>query len=186
MNGWVFVAAGAMCLLRGLRHHVRALVEVGDVRRCPGPNSFGVCDPTMGIATAKDEPCFSATHGVVTLVGEDYIHILGGQETVILMYQGLRPSVRAGQRVSPGQSIGASTGTLNFGVTAFAPDGTKSVDPASWLVSRGLRPVLSGKSALWCNVVREVAIPKDAREKCPLVLPSPAGFALFPVNIQTL
>lgn len=185
MKGLMLAAVGAACLLRGLRYPVRALVRSGEVKRCPGKNSFDVCDPTLSVVTSGGEPCFSVTRGTVALVGEDYVHILSRSETVILMYQGLLPSVRAGDVVSPGQPVGRSTGTLSFGVTSFTPEGASVIEPSSWLVSRGYRPTLKKSGALWCDVVREVTLPKTSQESCPLTLPEPSGFTLFPVRIQT-
>jgi hypothetical protein len=125
------------------------------------------------------------TTGVVALVGSDYVHVLSRAEPVVLMYQGLVPSVKAGQRVSPGQALGTVQGELAFSVTKMGPDDVAFVEPASWLASRGCRPVFKGDSDLWCGR-REVLVPKTARDKCEMVLPERAGFALFPVNYEML
>lgn len=180
----LLATAGVACLTRGLVRPTRALVRRGEVRRCAGTNSFGVCDTTMSIRTPLDETVYSATSGKVLVVGEDYVHVMSRQEPVILMYQGLNSSVGAGQSVRPGQSLGRSHGTISFSVTQMGPEGAQMVEPASWLVSRGQRPVLRGGTSLWCSGRRNIAIPSSINQQCGLKTPDPSGFALLPVNIQ--
>ena len=182
----LFTSLGAACLVRGLLRPVRALVSHGEIRRCSGANSFGVCDPSIGVVTTAGEKVYSTLSGKVLTVGADYIHVMSRNEPVIVMYQGLTPSVAAGQYIGVGQRVGTSSGNLNFSVTQMGPGGVQLIPPSAWLAARGCKIVESGNSenALWCAQGRHISVPASARQNCGLKKPEGASFALLPVSIE--
>lgn len=181
----VFTSVGALFLVRGLLRPVRAVVKSGEIRRCAGKNSFGICDTSMGIGTPAEERVYSNASGKVLMIGEDYVHVMSRDEPVILMYQGLNPDVKVNQHVGPGQSLGRSMGTLNFSVTQMGPGGATFIEPASWLAARGYKAVLKSKgNNLWCSHGREVTVPSAVKKNCDIRMPEKAGFALLPVSIE--
>ena len=100
-----FGTVGVVALVRGLYHSTRALVGAGKVVRCAGPSSFGACDPTDSIQTAKGETVYAVVSGKVVLRGDNVLHIASSYEPVILYYQGVVPSVKEGDTVGIGQTI---------------------------------------------------------------------------------
>ncbi len=182
----LFTSVGAALLIRGLLRPVRALARHGAVRRCSGANSFGVCDPSVGITTAAGEKIYSVLSGKVVTVGADYIHVLSRNEPVIVMYQGIEPSVQAGQHIGVGQRVGHSSGNVNFSVTQMGPGPVALIPPSAWLASRGCSVVEKnqGDKALWCAQGRHISVPTEARQQCGLRKPEGASFALLPVSIE--
>lgn len=179
-------ATGALCLIRGLHNPIRALVNKGTIRRCEGANSFGICDPSVEVVTTRGESVLATSSGRVVARGKDYVHVLVNNEPVILMYQGLAPSVVIGQFVSVGQELGGSEGTLNFSVTQMGPGTVRVVSPSAWLAARGCRVVASpdGNVSAWCAQPRNIVIPRETQQQCNFNMPEKAGFALFPVSIE--
>lgn len=181
----LLASVGAACLIRGLFRPIRALAKSGEIRRCAGTNAFGVCDPSMGIAVAAGASVYSALCGQVVAVGEDYLHVLAEDEPVIVMYQGVAPSVRLGQFLGSGQSVGTSLGDVNFSVTQMGPGGMSLIEPASWLAARGFKVLLNNTGpAHWCAQGRHISVPASARQKCDLRRPEGASFALLPVSVE--
>jgi len=181
---------GGLCLWRGLFHPHRAVVREGALRRCAGSNSFGVCDPSLQIVTLEGVSVYSTAPGKVVDIGDDYVHVLVKNENVILMYSGVYPTVRKGQHVSPGQTIGESSGEIFFSVTQFKSQNGQTVaqyvTPSGWLALRGAKPVVknTGDPSLWCAGGREIAVPSSAKSKCDLKTPDKASFALLPVSVE--
>jgi hypothetical protein len=145
-----------------------------------------VCDPSIGIVTSEGERVFSATSGKVVTVGSDYIHVMARHEPVILMYQGISPTVKAGQFVSTGQVVGHSSGTINFSVTQMGPGSISLIPPSAWLAVRGLQVLEEnlGNTSLWCAQGRHITVPTEARQQCNLRKPEGASFALLPVSVE--
>jgi hypothetical protein len=176
----LFGAVGAVALVRGLYHATRALVA-----KCAGPSSFGACDPTDSVQTAAGEPVYAAVSGKVVLRGDNVLQIASSYEPTIVYYGGLAPSVKEGDPVGIGQSIGASTGELTFGVSQFkAGNVLQNVPPGAWLASRGLTHVSGQTSNLWCDTGRTLTVNPDAKQACSFVLPDKPGFTLLPVSVD--
>lgn len=176
-------AFGAACLVRGLRNPVRALVRAGALRRCEGTNSFGICDPSLEITTNPGEPVYSVAEGTVIFQERDFVHVLSLREPVILFYQGVKTSLRAGDPLHVGEPLGESEGELIFSVTQVGPGGLSVIPPSTWLAARGFSPVQlnTGTTSLWCAQGRTLQVPKSS---CQFRAPEKSGFSLFPVNID--
>lgn len=184
----VWGALGAACVIRGFYHPHRAVVKRGSVLRCAGEtNQFGICDPGDIIETEEGEPVFATASAVVADAGDYYVNLLVNNESVILMYEGLEPSVEVGQHVGPGQQIGTSDGRLVFIVTQYKPNGVAEyVPPSAWLAVRGLQLVKDneGSEEPYCLGGREIVVPSAAKNNCDLHAPRKAGFALLPVTVE--
>lgn len=184
----LWTALGGVCIFRGFFRPHRAVVKEGAVQRCAGDtNSFGVCDPADVIETAPGEPVFATGPGVVTDVGDYYVNIVVENDAVVLMYEGLDPTVEKGQEVGTGQKIGTSDGRLSFIVTQFKPNGVAEyVPPSAWLAVRGQRLVVNntGSEEPYCAGGRDIVVPDAAATNCDLHSPRKAGFALLPVTVE--
>ena len=177
-------ALGALCVFRGFYHPHRAVVKNGAVKKCAGPNSFGICDPTDQIETAVGEPVYAAGPEVVE-VGSYYVHLVVQNEPVILMYEGLLPTVEVGQHVGAGQKIGESDGRVYFSVTQYRQNRVAQfVPPSAWLAVRGFKLVCNntGDQNAYCAQGRDIVVPDE--QVCSMKSPEKAGFALLPVTIE--
>lgn len=158
------------------------------MRRCAGQdNNFGVCDPSDVIDTQPGESVFSTAPAKVVDVGDDYVNLVAQNETVVLMYQGLSPTVEEGQHVGTGQKIGESQGRIFFSVTQYKPGmEAQFVAPSAWLAVRGLRLALknTGDEAAYCAGGRHIVVPDQYGKNCDLKLPRKAGFALLPITAE--
>jgi hypothetical protein len=188
---FVFAALGAAALVRGLWRPYRAVAKKGTVARCEGPNKFGVCDPTMGLNAASGTLIYATARGKVVAVGDDFVHIVGRNEAIVQLYQGITPAVVEGQHVGKGQTIGKSTGMVYFGVWQMKPaEGggflMQNVPPSAWLAARGARALVKnlGEANKWCEEPRNVIVPASVRQACGFKKPDPSGFALLPVQIE--
>lgn len=190
---WVLGALGVGALVKGFFRPHRAVAKKGTVARCSGPNQYGVCDPADALAVPAGDAIYATGAGKVVAVGDRFVHILVGNEPVILMYDGIEPDVIEDQYVGRGQTIGYSTGTVFFSVTELGPGRSGSlpyvasnVAPSAWLAARGMKEVVknTGAGNRWCEQGRNIAVPVDAGRACRLQKPDPAGFALLPVSVS--
>lgn len=179
---------GALALFRALFRPTRAVAKTGAVRRCAGSsNPFGVCDTSDVVDVAAGDSVFSTASAKAVDVGEDYVNLVVQNEPVILMYQGIVPSISEGQYVGTGQKIGTSTGRVFFGVTQYKPGGkVQFVAPSAWLASRGQRLVINntGDESAYCSQGRDIVVPQEAKRNCDLHLPQKPGFALLPITVE--
>lgn len=184
----VWGALGLACVARGFFRPHRAVVQSGSVLRCAGENNqFGVCDPSDVIETEPGEKVFSTGPAKVVSVGEDYVNLVVQNEPVVLMYQGIAPTVEEGQHVGTGQKIGTSSGRIFFSVTQYRPNGVSEfVPPSAWLAVRGQELVIdnTGDQSPYCVQGREIIVPADEKNNCNLRSPRRAGFALLPVTVE--
>ena len=184
----VWGGLGALALFRAVFRPTRAVAKEGAVRRCAGAsNQFGVCDPSDVIDVEAGESVFSTAPAEVVDAGDDYVNLVVQNEPVVLMYQGIVPTVEEGQHVGTGQKIGESTGRVFFSVTQFKPNGVAEfVAPSAWLAVRGQQLVRTntGDEGAYCAQGREIVVPRDAKLNCDLRLPQKAGFALLPVTAE--
>lgn len=184
---YVLGAIAAIAGVKALFRPRRAVVKEGAVTACPGTNRYGICDPTVVIEAVSGTPAYSTAQGRVVAVGPHFVHIASRQEPVVLMYDGVSPSVEEGQYVGRGEAIGESMGRVYFGVTQFLPDGSAvRVDPASWLAARGQRVAYrsTGAGTLWCEQGRHIEVPTSAGRPCELNEPERGAFALLPVTVS--
>jgi hypothetical protein len=186
---FVFGGLGALALLRALWRPHRAVLRKGSVDRCSGPNRFGVCDPTMGLTADDGTEAYAVASGKVAAVGDQFVHVVGRQEPVILVYQGIVPAVVEGQHVGKGQKIGEVAGPVAFGVWQLRPTDTgpvlQVVPPSAWMAARGIRPTVKhGDANKWCEGGRTIVVPSETRRSCDMKKPDPASFALLPVQID--
>lgn len=179
----LFGLTGAGFLFRGLRRPVRALVVEGEVRRCEGVNSFGICDPTLEVLTKANAAVFSVGRGRVVAKGSDYLHLLLLDEMTILFYEGVNSGVAVGSVVQVGEKLGTTQGNVVFGVTEFLPDKVVLVAPSAWLLSRGLRIAQKVSGAGWC-AQKDIRIPSAAQTACRFWMPE-TKLSLLPVRIET-
>lgn len=184
----VWGTLGLVFVARGFYRPHRAVVKTGAVLRCAGTNNqFGVCDPSDVIDTEPGEKVFSTGPAEVVSVGEDYVNLVVQNEPVVLMYQGIVPTVEEGQHVGTGQKIGTSAGRVFFSVTQYTPEGRgEFVPPSAWLAVRGQELVKdnTGDTGLYCAQGREIVVPTAAKTRCNLKSPRRAGFALLPVTVE--
>ena len=186
---YVLGALGLASGVRALWRPHRAVTRDGSVQACPGKNKYGACDPTIRIAAPVDTPAFSPLPGTVVAVGDDFVHIMGRREAVVVMVDGIEPSVVEGQSVGTAQRVGDSLGQVGIGVWELIPGdpfGIKTLDPASWLAARGIRVVSNdgGSGELWCEGGRDITVPESAGTSCELRRPQPGKFALLPVQVS--
>lgn len=184
----VWGSLAALAVFRGFFRPTRAVVKTGAIRRCAGTNNqFGVCDTSDVVDTEPGESVLSTASAEVISVGDDYVNLVVQNEPVVLMYQGLRPTIEEGQHVGTGQKIGESTGRVFFSVTQFKPGGAAEfVAPSAWLAVRGQRLARTntGDESVYCAQGREIVVPRQAKLNCDLKLPQRAGFALLPVTAE--
>jgi murein DD-endopeptidase MepM/ murein hydrolase activator NlpD len=184
---YVLGGIAGLALVKALFRPHRAVVREGGVAACPGPNRYRVCDPSLAIDAASGTPVFSTAEGRVAVVGDRFLQIAAHDEPVVLMYDGVVPSVQEGQYVGRGQQIGQSMGRVFFSVTQFMP-GNKlvKVDPSSWLASRGqqIAAKYTGSRNEWCEQGRNIDVPASAGGPCNLYEPERGGFALLPVTVS--
>lgn len=183
---------GTLGLMSGIkffwRPH-RAVVREGRVEACPGDNQYDVCDPTLRITAPAGVGAYAPLSGIVAATGDNFVHIIGRHEPVIVMIDGIQPRVEEGQSVGPGQRIGTTLSQVAIGVWEIAPGEPftmKTVDPASWLASRGMRVAAenTGSGELWCEGGRDITVPKSAGSACALRRPQPGKFGLLPVQVS--
>jgi len=183
---WGALAAGAV--FRAFFRPTKAVAKTGAVKRCAGSNNqFGVCDPSDVIETDEGAPIFSNASAKVVSVGEDYVNLVVQNESVVLMYQGIEPTVSEGQYVGTGQKIGKSDGRVFFSVTQYLPNGVAEfVVPSAWLAVRGQKLVNknTGDKEAYCAGGREIIVPNSFKQNCNLRLPKKAGFALLPITAE--
>lgn len=181
-------ALGTACVVRGFVRPHRAVVKEGSIVRCAGSaNAYGTCDPVDTIETKVGEPVFAVGPAEVVEVGPYYVQLAIQNDAVVVMYEGLEPSVEVGQHVGTGQKIGESDGKLSILVSQFKPNnGVEYVPPSAWLAVRGLRLVLknTGSEDLYCAGGRDIVVPNDAKRMCDLKSPRKAKFALLPVTVE--
>ncbi len=190
----IYVSLGALMLLRGIFRGNRAVVRKGGVSRCSGPSSFGSCDPSDTIEASPGTGAYAVASGRVVAAGQDFLHILVGNEPVILMYAGITPKVIEGQYVGRGQYLGAvdDGGQVHFSVTELVRDSgalgyaTRVVPPSGWLAARGVRHAVTdtGTGSKWCEGGREISVPADAASSCNMKRPEPGMFGLLPIRVE--
>lgn len=183
---YVLGALGTIFALRGLWNPHRAVVRKGDVASCPGPDSLGVCHPTVAINAPPGSPVLSAGGGQVVSVGPDWLHVQVSNEPVVLFYRGVKPTVAEGAHLWRGQKLGEAQGQVLFGVWEVINGQLVPIEPSSWLAARGYKIAASSTGAedLWCEQKRHILVPKTVHATCKLRNPSAAGFALLPVSIE--
>ena len=184
---YVLGAIAALSLVKSVFRPHRAVVREGGVSKCPGPNQYNVCDPTLPITTPQGAGVYSTATGRVVAVGADFVHIATRNEPVVLYYDGISPTIGEGQHVGRGQKIGDSLGRVNFGVQEFAPGGEiRNIDPSSWLAARGNRIAgkYTGPETQWCEEPRHVSVPRSAGAPGQFYEPDKAMFALLPVTVE--
>jgi hypothetical protein len=176
-------ALGALALARGLWRSSRAVVTNGKVTRCAGPSSFGGCDGTDVITTGKGEPVYAMAGGTIIAKGDDFVHLLSSYEPVILAYTGLAPSVKEGDTVWIGQSLGLSGGEVAFSASQIDGQNLVRLVPGAWLSSRGLQHVAGNTTSDYCNSGRTMTVPAQVKS-CGFKLPQKPGFTLLPVSVD--
>jgi hypothetical protein len=185
---YVLGSIAGIALVKALFRPHRAVVREGGVTACPGANKYKVCDASLAIGTTTGMPAYATSGGRVVAAGDRFLHIATHDEPVILMYDGVAPSVREGQYIGRGQQIGVATGpTVYFSVTQFVPGGgLQKVDPSSWLASRGqkIASTYTGNGSSWCEQGRNIEVPLDAGRTCNLYEPDRSSFALLPVTVS--
>jgi len=188
----IFGTLGALSLYRGLYHSARYIIENGSLT-CSGYRDAvigKICMPTMQIKPKViGDDVFSMTNGIVTSIGENYIHIVSHDEPIIIYYYGVIPSVKEGQRVDLGQKVGLSEEQIEFGVTQMLPtDGSNTIKlqpiiPATWLAARGLNPVFKNKGKKsWCEG-KQIHVPNQFGCNYMKVATKPP-FAIMPITIE--
>ena len=147
-----------------------------------------MCDPSLAIGVPQGTAVYATAGGRVAVVGDRFLHLATHDEPVVLMYDGIVPSVKEGQYVGRGQQIGAAPGArVYFSVTQFVPGGAaQKVDPASWLASRGqkIASTYTGPGTAWCEQGRTIEVPLEAGRACNLHEPDRGSFALLPVTVS--
>jgi hypothetical protein len=184
---YVLGGIAGLALVKALFRPYRAVVREGGVAACPGPNRYKVCDPSLAIDAPAGTAVFATAGGRIAVIGDRFLHIATHDEPVVLMYDGVVPSVQEGQYVGRGQQIGQSMGRVYFSVTQFTPgSGILRIDPSSWLASRGQKIAAryTGAGSEWCEQGRNIAVPAGAGTPCSLYEPEKSGFALLPVTVS--
>ena len=179
--------AGIALVKTFFRPH-RAVIQEGAVTACPGANKYRVCDASLAIGTTAGTAVYATAGGRVVAAGDRFLHLATHDEPVILMYDGVAPSVREGQYVGRGQKIGEATGPrVYFSVTQFMPGGAlQKIDPSSWLASRGqkIAAKYTGNGSSWCEQGRDIQVPLEAGRACSLYEPDRSSFAMLPVTVS--
>jgi hypothetical protein len=185
---YVLGGIAGLALVKALFRPHRAVVREGGVESCPGANRYRVCDPSLAIGVPQGTAVYATAGGRVAVVGDRFLHLATHDEPVVLMYDGIVPSVKEGQYVGRGQQIGAAPGArVYFSVTQFVPGGAaQKVDPASWLASRGqkIASTYTGPGTAWCEQGRTIEVPLEAGRACNLHEPDRGSFALLPVTVS--
>ena len=185
---YVLGGIAGLALVKALFRPHRAVVREGGVAACPGPNRYRVCDASVAIDAAAGTDVYATASGRVAALGDRFVHIAAHDEPVVLMYDGVVPSlVRGGQYVGREQKIGESKGRVYLGVTQFMPGGKLvKIDPSSWLASRGqkIAATYTGPGTAWCEQGRHIEVPASAGTACNLYEPERGGFALLPVTVS--
>jgi len=186
---YVLGAIAGVALVKTFFRPVRAVVKEGVVAACPGTMHGSVCDPSLVISTPQGTPVYSTVGGRVVAVGDKFLLVASLYEPVILMMDGVSPlpDLVEGQYVGRGQCVGDSMGTVYFSVTEFTPDGSSvSIDPASWLASRGqkIAEKLDSRGSSWCEGGRHIEVPVAAGRACDLHEPEKGSFALLPLSVS--
>jgi hypothetical protein len=185
---YVLGAIAGVAIVKTFFRPWRAVVKEGSVAACPGDGKSRICDPTLAIDTPQGSPVYSTVGGRVVAVGDDFVLVSSLYEPVVLMMSGIEPdSLVEGQYVGRGQRVGVSSGRVYFGVTEFLPGHeAASIDPSSWLASRGQRIAYKNTSegSSWCEGGRHIEVPLAAGRGCDLHEPDKGGFALLPVSVS--
>jgi len=184
---YVLGTVAAIGLVKALFRPHRAVVQEGGVTACPGANQSKTCDPSLSIGSPAGSAVYATAGGRVAAVGDKFLQLSCHDEPVILMYDGVTPSVQEGQYVGRGQQIGQSLGHVFFSVTQFQPGGKLvKVDPSSWLAARGqkIAAKYTGPGTQWCEQGRHIEVPASAGTPCALYEPERGGFALLPVTVS--
>lgn len=187
---FILIGLGGLSLVRGLFRPHRAVVREGAVTRCAGLNQYKVCDSTDTVQTPQGASAYATASGRVVAAGDTFVHIAVHNEPVLLMYDGIHPTVVEGQYVGRGQKLGESTGAVTFGVWQLVPSPKgvvmQKVPASAWLAARGLKFAVSdtGPGTKWCEGGRSITVPQAVTQACDLRQPDPATFALLPVSIQ--
>lgn len=184
---YVLGGIAALGLVKALFRPHRAVVQTGQVAACPGQNRYKTCDASLAIDTAAGTPVFATAGGRVAAVGDKFLLLATHDEPVVLMYDGVVPSVKEGQYVGRGQQIGDSMGRVFFSVTEFVPGGgMQKVEPSAWLASRGQKIAAknTGPGTEWCEQGRHIEVPASAGTPCNLFEPDRGSFALLPVTVS--
>lgn len=184
---YVLGGIAALALVKTFFRPHRAVVREGTLAACPGQNRYQVCDPSIVLSTPADSPVYATAGGRVVAVGADFLHVASLHEPVVLMYDGIAPSVVEGQYVGRGAQIGTSSGQVAFSVTEFLPGGGAArIDPSSWLASRGqkLAAKYTGPGTSWCEQGRNIEVPASAGRICGFQEPERGGFALLPISVS--
>jgi hypothetical protein len=184
---YVLGGIAGLALVKALFRPHRAVVREGQVAACPGQNRYKVCDASLAIDSPAGGEVYATAGARVAAAGDKFIQLACHDEPVVLMYDGVVPSVQEGQYVGRGQVIGQSVGRVYFSVTQFLPGGKiVKVDPSSWLASRGqkIAATYTGQGTSWCEQGRHIEVPASAGVACNLFEPERGGFALLPVTVS--
>lgn len=183
----IWTAVGGLAAYRALVRPARAVFDQGEVTSCPGGAG---CDPGLGIRSTRGiASVYSLVSGTVVRSSPDRIDIVSSCEPVMVSYRGvLAPSLAPGQPVHAGKTIAQSAAvSVSVSLLQRQPDGSLSlvsIEPASWLSSRGLRAASKlAPGVAWCLGGRSLTIPPDV-SRCGMRLPDPAGFSLLPVSAR--
>jgi hypothetical protein len=191
----IYAALGTLCLVRGLFRPHRAVLHTGMVVRCAGRDSYGSCDPADTLRSQAGESVYAVAPGTIAAVGESFLHLVAGNDAVIVMYDGVVPEVSEGQHVGLGQRIAlvGDAGTVRFSVTQLEPDAssqlgyvTRVLPPGGWLAARGLRYCVDdrGGGTNYCEGGRHISVPPDDNAICHMLRPEPGRFGLLPINVE--
>lgn len=190
----IYGGLGILCLARGLLRPNRAVVKSGKVARCSGSNGYATCDPADTIQAEPGTNCYAVASGRIVAVGETFVNLLVGNETVVLMYDGIVPGVHEGQYVGRGQKIATvdQGGTVRFSVTELIPSNApmgysaQMVPPSGWLAARGAKHAAKdlGDGTKWCEGGRNIQVPQDALQSCDFKRPEPGEFGLLPIEVD--
>jgi len=190
----IYGGVGLLCLARGLLRPYRAVVRKGEVTRCSGPNGYETCDPADVVRAEPGTKAYATASGEIVVVGATFIHLLAGNEPVVLMYDGITPSVVEGQHVGRGQKLGVVNegGQVRFSVTELVQSGgplgysAQMVPPSGWLAARGVRHAAKNTNpgSKWCEGGRSIQVPANALEACDFKRPEPGQFGLLPIEVD--
>jgi len=187
---FVLMGAGALALTRGFFRPHRAVVHTGGVSKCSGGTASTACDPADTLAVQPGTDVYALSPGRVVLVDSLRIEIVLSNEPVVLVYEGVEPSILGGHHVGRGEVIGHAAGAVvRFATLAlFQGQGgpeVRPMPPSAWLAARGLRHAVSdtGAGGSWCEGGRRIEIPVASQRGCEFSMPDPAGFSLLPVQI---
>lgn len=183
----VWTAVGAGLAFRALYHPHRAVVERGFASRCAADQGCG--SPMLIQPEGGSTNAFAVTSGTV-VVAKGGLTLISDREPVMIGYG---PNV--GQLlVQSGTSVGigaplAVMRAVELTVTEIVRDARggvsfRSIEPASWLASRGLTIAAKGnlKGQLWCTQGRKIVLPQKVAA-CGTRLPTPSSMLLLPVSV---